>query len=124
MTKLALIGLGGFIGANLRYLISVALAQLLGTGFPYGTLAVNGIGSFVLGLVMALSQLLPFGTELRLFVGTGMMGALTTFSTFSYETLEMLRTANYGLAASNILLNLSISFVAVWLGWTVARLWR
>lgn len=120
--KILLLGAGGFIGSNLRYWISEWIASLFGVYFPYGTLVVNSLGSFLLGF------LLIYGTEgtavdpeIRLMLGTGLIGALTTFSTFSVETLNLLQKSNYIPAGLNLLLNILIGFSAAWFGIILAR---
>lgn len=87
------VGLGGFLGATGRYLVDRAVQSAAGLDFPLGTLTVNVLGSFALGV--AATTLLksgPHPTKLHLFLLTGLLGAFTTFSTFSYESLELLRS--------------------------------
>ncbi|HET7560121.1 MAG TPA: fluoride efflux transporter CrcB [Limnochordia bacterium] len=112
------VGLGGFVGANLRYWLSVWLAQRI-PFFPAGTLAVNVIGSLLLGLIAGSAG--GLGPSGRLLLGTGVMGAFTTFSTFSVETLQLLQDAHYAAAALNVAANLLVGFGAAWLGLTLAR---
>jgi len=88
VSRLLLVCLGGAAGSGARYLVGVGLGRWLGTGFPWGTLAVNILGSFLLGAVMELG--LRFGAipaDLRLFLATGVMGGFTTYSSFNYELL-------------------------------------
>lgn len=100
--------LGGAVGSGLRYLIALVLPQLLGTGFPYATLTVNVLGSFMIGLLMYLGlnteSLSPL---VRITLTTGLMGGLTTYSTFNYETLELFRQGAWTIAC----LNLSLTVV-------------
>src|SRR4051812_18991785 len=85
------IGCGGFLGANARYSLGLAIASMWGTSFPWGTLLINVSGSFVLGFFLTLVVKKVSGSPaLRSFVATGFMGAFTTFSTFSYETTQLL----------------------------------
>jgi len=115
--KLLFVGMGGLIGASLRYLISIYTARVLGTDFPYGTLFVNILGGFLIGFVMELS----LGTDLispnlRLFLTTGLMGGLTTFSTFGYETISLFNEGSYILGSLNAGLNLFLCLGFVILG--------
>ncbi|MGB9840761.1 fluoride efflux transporter CrcB [Thermovenabulum sp.] len=123
MDRIIAVGIGSFFGGILRYLFSGWAAALLGEFFPFGTLIVNILGSFFMGLVMASSieaGILDF--KWRLFLTTGIMGAFTTFSTFSYETLQFIFEGEFLLAALNIFLNLLLGLFGVWLGITLARL--
>lgn len=111
------VGLGGFVGAGLRYLISVSVPKLLGTQLPYGTLFVNVIGGLLIGFIMEFSMATDFiSPNLRLFLATGMMGGLTTFSTFSYETISLFSDGSYMLGTLNTCLNLILSFLGVIIG--------
>ena len=117
MQRILYIGMGGFIGASLRYLVSLASSRLFGTQLPYGTLIVNAFGGLLIGLVMELSiatDLIP--PSLRLFLVTGILGGLTTFSAFSYETMGLFSDGSYLLAGLNMGLNLFLSFGGVALG--------
>jgi len=118
-----IIGLGGFIGAILRYGISGWAYQLLGARLPYGTLMVNILGSFMLGFFMALINtriLVPDAT--RNFIAIGLLGALTTFSTFSYETVALLQSNLLLKAGLNIIFNVLFTLIAVWLGMVLAKI--
>src|SRR5262245_42335770 len=98
-----LVGLGGAIGSVLRYLTAVAALHWLGPEFPYGTLIANLCGAFIIGLVGELGTdalLVPDGA--RIFLATGMMGGLTTYSTFSYETARLMEAHAWLLAWINI----------------------
>lgn len=91
-----LIGLGGFLGANARYALSVWAAGRFGTAFPYGTLIINISGSFLMGIVLTLiASRFPGAANARLLMATGFLGAYTTFSTFAYETLALLRQRDW-----------------------------
>lgn len=104
MEAIVLVSLGGVLGANARYLVSTWAAGRFGTAFPYGTLVVNVAGSLLLGLVLGLVAA-RFGnsTEGRLLVATGFLGAETTFSTFAYETIALVRLNDYAGALRNVL---------------------
>lgn len=117
MQNILFVGLGGFIGASLRYIISIHSSKLLGSQLPYGTLIVNVLGGFFIGLIMELSiknNLIPH--NLKLFLITGLMGGLTTFSTFSYETVALFSGGSYILGMLNTALNLFLSISGVLLG--------
>jgi CrcB protein len=102
MKQLLIIGLGGFFGAVLRYIISGYVQSKTGTGFPYGTLAVNLVGCLVIGLLSYLVDARSMLTaETRAFILVGLLGALTTFSTLSSETVGLLRGAQVNLALFN-----------------------
>lgn len=117
------IALGGALGAVLRYWLSGVMQALTGSALPVGTLTVNALGSFILGAVMLWSTerfLIP--VETRLLLTTGLCGSLTTFSTFSYETLMLIGDQQWGAAAGNVALNAAICLGAVALGVVAARL--
>ncbi|MEU6133844.1 fluoride efflux transporter CrcB [Nocardioides sp. NPDC047086] len=118
MTAL-LVVLGGAIGAPARYLSDLYVRRWTGADFPWGTMAVNAVGSLVLGLLAgaAASGVLP-GWVLTL-VGTGFCGALTTFSTFSYETVRLAEDGRWRSAALNVLGSLAVGSAAVSLGWLI-----
>ena len=116
MTNVILVALGGSIGAVLRYLLSIFMIQLFGSGFPFGTLLVNLLGSFLMGVVYALGQLSHVSPEIKALVGIGLLGALTTFSTFSNETLLLLQEGLWHKAILNVLLNVTLCLFMVYVG--------
>ena len=117
------VALGGALGSMVRYACSGLALRWFGMGFPYGTLFVNVIGSFVIGVLgtLALSggRMLST-TDARAFLIVGILGGFTTFSSFSFETLSLARTGNLSGAAANIVLSLVLCLVAVWLGYASA----
>ena len=122
MARFLLICLGGAIGTGARYLVAVWMARAVGTAFPYGTLLVNVSGSFLLGLLMQL----PLSTQvisadMRLIIGTGLLGGFTTYSTFNYETLALLREDAWGVALANTAATLIGCLVAGALGIGLVR---
>ena len=123
MSRLLLISLGGAIGSGARYLLCTWALALFGAAFPYGTLAVNVIGSFLICAIMhaGVSANLISPT-LRLFLTTGIMGGFTTYSAFDYETYRYTQQGAYALAALNVGLTLVACFVAGAAGDAVARL--
>mgnify|MGYP002632644056 FL=1 len=123
LSKIFAIGLGGFLGAVGRFWLS-SLAQRYSDRFPLGTLSVNLLGSFILGLLATLFlEKVIVGQELRLFLLVGLLGAFTTYSTFSLETLNLVRTGEWLFAGSNILANVLGTLIAVWAGVGIAKLW-
>ena len=123
MQSILYVGIGGFIGASLRYIISVNSSRLFGTQLPYGTLIVNVLGGLLIGVIMEFSLTTDFiSHDLRLFLTTGILGGLTTFSTFSYETISFLSEGRYIVGISNIFLNLILSFAGVVLGKLAAQM--
>ncbi len=116
MTNVILVALGGSIGAVLRYLLSIFMIQLFGSSFPFGTLLVNLLGSFLMGVVYALGQLSHVSPEIKELVGIGLLGALTTFSTFSNETLLLLQEGLWHKAILNVLLNVTLCLFMVYVG--------
>ena len=123
MAKVLYVGLGGFIGSIFRYLLALYAPRLFGTHLPFGTLAVNVLGGLLIGFIMELSQLhTNFSPELRLFLTTGIMGGFTTFSTFSYETVNLFSAGSYTAGILNVCLNLFLSLGGVVLGKYISRL--
>ncbi|MCL2340419.1 MAG: fluoride efflux transporter CrcB [Proteobacteria bacterium] len=112
---------GGSLGAASRYGVGLLTARLWGTSFPYGTLVVNLAGCFVIGLLFALADRSRLLTpDVRLFLITGYLGALTTFSSFSLETIVAGRTGLVQQAVTNILVNnlgcLALTYLGIRLG--------
>ncbi len=123
MQKLFLVAFGGAAGAVSRYLVSGWSYRLLGDRFAYGTLIVNVAGCFLLGVLMQLSlatDILP--RHARMVLGVGFMGAFTTFSTFGYETFRYLEDGSWWLAAANVIGNLVLGGMAVWLGVFISQM--
>jgi len=116
------VGFGGFVGAVARYLVGGWVQRLLPVSFPYGTLAVNVIGSLLLGAVFELGTARgALSPELRMMLGVGFLGAFTTFSTFSLETLNLLREGSLFLAGANAAVNVLLCLAAVWVGVVLVR---
>ena len=115
--NLLAIAAGGALGAVSRFVCSVAFVRILGANFPYGTLVVNALGSLLIGM-SATFYAMKFGTTqpMALFIMTGFLGALTTFSSFSLETLNLFLKQQTFLAFLNISLNVLLSLLFVYLG--------
>jgi CrcB protein len=121
LIKIVLVMIGGSLGAVSRYGISMLSARLLGAGFPWGTLIVNLCGCFLIGMSFALADRSPvMNPSVRLFFVTGFLGALTTFSTFGYETFSALEGGTPWLAIGNVLVNNAAGLVLVFLGFRLA----
>ena len=122
MTLLFYIGFFGFLGAISRYLISGWVYSVMGTRFPYGTLIVNVVGSLLLGFLFKLTNdRIILEADLRTAINVGFLGAFTTFSTFSLETLRLLEEGSWSMAALNIVANVVICLIAAWGGVVLAR---
>ncbi|HTK93512.1 MAG TPA: fluoride efflux transporter CrcB [Verrucomicrobiae bacterium] len=118
-----MVGVGGAIGSILRFLTSLAAAQWLGADFPYGTLIVNLLGSFIIGFVQEIGgETLMISDDVRLFITTGMMGGLTTYSTFSYETVRLMETHAWTEAWINVLVTTACAVGLCFLGIAAGRL--
>ncbi len=119
------VALGSALGGMARYALSTVTANVAGGQFPWGTLGINVSGSFLIGLVFALTANngpLPATTTLRLFLMTGFCGGFTTFSAFSLQSLQLLRAADYGAAAGYMLGSLVLCVGATAFGfWTAER---
>lgn len=116
------VGFGGFLGAIARFLVAKLSNKWLGSYLPYGTLLVNILGSFLLGLFYTIIvNKLPVSAHARAFIGVGFMGAFTTFSSFSVETLHLAKDGNYALALANVLLNVVLSLVAAYVGMALVK---
>ena len=117
-----LVALGGAIGSALRFVTSLAAAQWLGAAFPYGTMIVNLVGAFAIGFVQQVAietRLMPEGT--RLFLTAGVMGGLTTYSTFSYETVLLFETDSWLAAWTNIVGTTALALALCVAGMAVGR---
>ena len=122
LASIASIGVGATVGASCRYYIGVLSLQYLGKALPYGTLISNIVGSFIAGiLVVVILEKLLLSETYRLMLLIGLTGSLTTMSTLSFESLEMLSGGSYGQALLNILLNIGLSLLAAGLGMMLAK---
>jgi CrcB protein len=115
------VALGAAVGAPLRYLTDRAVQARHDSVFPWGTFAVNAAGSLVLGLLTGFANAGGLGTGVMALLGTGLCGAFTTYSTFSYETLRLAERGWRFLAAANVVASLLVGLGAVVLGVNVAR---
>jgi CrcB protein len=120
--RIFLVALGGLVGSVARYVIAGWVQTVSGTQFPFGTLVVNLLGSFILGLVMTLSlERGLISPEVRILLGTGLCGGFTTMSTFSYESAALFQFDDATAALGNIVVTLAGCLTSVWLGGLVGR---
>lgn len=123
MLNYILVSAGAAIGGAFRFGISSYIQRNISVIFPYGTLVVNVVGSFILGMIMFyLNDKELIGSELRLFLTVGFCGGFTTFSTFSYETLNLFRDSEFGLAIYNVLLNVVLCLVGIYLAYLISKI--
>ena len=127
MQQLFLVFIGGGLGAVCRYIATTQVGMRFGTFFPCGTLTVNTVGSFLMGLIMGILLLLTEQANFvagpwKLLLTVGFLGGFTTFSSFSMETLTLLRGGSYIYAALNVLANLVLGLIAVTGGLVLSRI--
>ena len=117
MLQILAVGIGGFVGAIARYVVSGLMQRACPAFLPAGTLAVNIVGCLAIGVLMALVRERVLVSEAwRLFLVTGILGGMTTFSAFGYESVELLREQEVPLALINVVANLVLGFAAVYFG--------
>lgn len=124
MTNILLVGFGGFIGSILRYLVSGAVQQSMKRlDFPFGTLAVNLIGCFIIGVLAQYGEARgAFSNESRAFIFFGLLGGFTTFSSFGNDTVNLVREGFVMNALANVGANVALGLLAVWLGRSIGSL--
>ena len=122
MNHLLIVAAGGAVGASLRHLTGLAAMRLLGIGFPWGTLTVNLVGSFIMGVFVEwLARRAGASPELRLFVATGLLGGFTTFSAFSLDVAVLWERGEGLLAASYVLFSVCGAIAALFAGLYLVR---
>ncbi len=122
MEKILAVGIGGFVGANLRYWLGSWVIHTLDTAFPWGTFVVNIIGCFGLAIFATLvTERITVSEATRLMVATGFFGALTTFSTFSLETLNLITAERWLLGLTNVTVSVGLGLLATIAGVGLAR---
>lgn len=122
MTQVLAIAAGGAIGALLRYWVSIGVHAMVGRQFPYGTLTVNVLGSLLMGLLFVLLvERMDVGSIWRAALLVGLLGAFTTFSTFSIETINLVEEGAYTRALLNVMLSVVLCIAAAWVGVKIGR---
>ena len=122
MKEILIVGLGGFAGSISRYLIQNAVVSRFITIFPLGTFIINIIGSLLIGLIFGFAERYQWMTqEWRLFLAIGFCGSFTTFSTFAFDNLQMIKDGNYYQLFLYISLSLVLGVAIAWLGFILAR---
>lgn len=116
MKQLFLIFIGGGAGSVLRYLLHQAISKAHNIPFPIGTLAVNILGSFLIGVVYALSLKAAIGDNIRLFLAVGLCGGFTTFSSFSFDSMQLLRNQQTLAFITYAVVSVIVCLTFVWLG--------
>ncbi len=124
LIKLLFVGMGGFVGAARRFVTSGFVSRItIQTQFPYGTFVVNMVGCLLIGFLAGLADSRDlFTVTSRAFVFTGILGAFTTFSTFSYETMGLFQNGQTSPALTNMGLQITLGLVAVWGGIQLSKL--
>jgi CrcB protein len=116
------VSLGGILGANARYLVTLYVAERLGSAFPYGTFLINVSGSLVIGFFLTLvAERFPVDPVWRLFFATGFLGAYTTFSSYTFETAQLMRGGEYGPAFLYLFGSVLAGMIGVFVGIAAAR---
>ncbi len=122
MTNIMIIGIGGFVGAVVRYLLAIWIGQRWGRTFPLGTFVINVSGSFLIGLLMTLmTERIIENPQWRLLLVVGFLGAYTTFSTFEYETGGLFKDGEWLFAGINVIGSVVVGFIALKLGEVIAK---
>lgn len=116
LQQIGLVAIGGAIGAGLRYMIGTWISY---ETFPMATITVNLAGSFLLGIIALSTSQNLISTELALFIGTGVVGAFTTMSAFSVDTIELLQDGNTSTAGLYVILTFTLCPILAWCGWLV-----
>ena len=122
MNHFLIVAMGGAVGASLRHLVGMMALRAFGSGFPYGTLICNIAGSFLMGMLVEMIALrFNVGTEVRLFLATGLLGGFTTFSTFSLDIVSLTERGQVGPALFYIAISLAGGITALIFGLITAR---
>ncbi|MEI6682188.1 MAG: fluoride efflux transporter CrcB [Bacteroidota bacterium] len=122
MKLILAIGAGSFIGGISRYLLSLFIQDRIDTTFPFGTLTVNILGCFLIGVVFGFADRGNMSQEWRLFLATGILGGFTTFSAFSNETVGMMRDGQFWYASSYVVSSIVLGLVATFIGIMIVKI--
>ena len=122
MKIVMLVGIGSFIGGIFRYLLSDFVQTKFLFSFPTGTILVNILGSFLIGVIFGLSERGNISMETRLFLATGILGGFTTFSAFSNETVQMMRDGQFIISSGYVLSSVIFSLLATFIGLSIVKL--
>ncbi len=121
MKEIIYIAIGGALGALIRYLVSGMAYKIMGIGFPWGTLSVNLLGTFLIGLLWGIFERIVILPEVKMFIFVGFLGAFTTFSTYAFETLNLLKEGEAKIALFNFLANNVLGILLVFLGMSLSK---
>jgi len=122
LRNIALVGLGGMVGSIARYVVATVLAHRLSVGFPYGTFTVNIVGCFLIGLILGiLTRAGALASDLRLLLVVGFCGGFTTFSSFTYEIIELVEANRVMLALLYVLFSMLLGLLAAVAGLAMTR---
>ena len=122
MIRLGVIALGGALGAVARYVLAGFVHRFMPASFPYGTFAVNVIGCLLFGVVIGIGdQRFVIGPTARAFLLIGVLGGFTTFSSFTFETIQLARDAQFLWASINVVGQIAAGLLAMWIGYVTAR---
>ncbi|TKX31360.1 fluoride efflux transporter CrcB [Campylobacter aviculae] len=121
INMILIVGIGGFLGSVFRMFCINVISKFFPYSISFGTLFVNILGSFAIGLCFSYAQNKGLSPLLKNFISTGFLGAFTTFSTFSYENLMLLQNGDYFNFFLNIILNVALCLLAVWLGMIIFK---
>ena len=122
MKMLLLVGMGSFAGGILRYLLVQLIQSRVTSSMPFGTLLVNVLGCFLIGLLFAISEKYHLHPDTRILLSKGLLGGFTTFSAFSNETVGLIRLGNLSLAIVYVISSVCVGILATWLGYALPRL--
>ncbi len=122
MPKLLAVAAGGGVGSMLRFLLSHISHKAFGNAFPWGTLTVNMLGAFLVGLLFGISDRIEMPHLIRLFIFIGILGGFTTFSAFALENYNLIRSGQYESAMTNIVLQNVLALVLLFVGMSASRL--
>ena len=123
MRTVWIVGIGGFVGSVLRYVVAYQLSKSTASAFPYGTFAVNIVGCLLIGVFYSISERYQWlSPEWRIFLTTGLCGGFTTFSSFAYENVKLMESSDYGLLALYSVSSFVLGLLAVFIGIYIVKI--